>query len=111
MKKQVAKTVFLELFGTSPLIKILDFLIVNEDFDYSMKDIASLSGVGYATLKFFWSKLEKNNIIIKTRIIGKAKMYKLNFANPVVNRLKDFYWDITKQAIRKEINKELLIKA
>ena len=30
------KTIFLEIFGDSPTLRVLDFLIVNEDFDYSM---------------------------------------------------------------------------
>ena len=37
------KTAFLEIFGDSPILRVLDFLVVNEDFDYSMTDIASLS--------------------------------------------------------------------
>lgn len=97
-----AKTIFLRIFGTSPLMKILDFLVVNEEFDYSMKDIAKLSGVGYATLKLMWSKLEKNRIIKQTRIVGKAKMYELNTDNPIIKKFKAFYWDIAKQAVRKE---------
>ena len=96
------KTVFLEVFGESPLLKVLDFLVVNEEFDYSMVDIARFSGVGYATLKLFWKKLEKNKIVMQTRTIGKAKMYKLNTKNPIVSRIKQFYWDITKHAVRKE---------
>ena len=47
------KTAFLQVFGDSPMLRVLDFLIVNEDFDYSMTDIASQSGVGYSTLKLF----------------------------------------------------------
>ena len=99
----MVKTAFLELFGESPLLKILDFLVVNDDFDYSMTDIAELSGVGYATLKLLWPKLEKNKIIKQTRIIGKAKMYKINFENSMINSFRDFYWNITKQAVRKNV--------
>jgi len=44
------KTIFLEIFGDSPILRVLDFLVVNEDFDYSMTDIAVLSGIGYSTL-------------------------------------------------------------
>ena len=102
------KTVFLEIFGESPILKVLDFLIVNDDFDYSMIDIAKFSGVGYATLKLFWNKLEKNKIIMQTRKVGKAKMYKLNIKNPIANRFHDFYWGITKQAVRKELGKEVI---
>ena len=77
---------FLEVFGNSPMNKVLAFLVVHEDFDYSMTDIAKHSGVGYATLKLFWNKLEENNIVIQTRVVGKAKMYELNLKNHVVKK-------------------------
>ena len=97
------KTIFLQVFGDSPTLRVLDFLIVNEDFDYSMTDIADYSRVGYSTLKLFWGKLEKSNIVVQTRIVGKAKMYKLNTANLIVKKFRDFYWEITKQRVHKEI--------
>jgi len=40
------KTAFLQIFGDSPVLRVLDFLIVNEDFDYSTTDIAEYSNVG-----------------------------------------------------------------
>ena len=93
------KSVFIETFGASPLLRILDFLVVNEEFDYSMKDIAELSGAGYSTLKLFWSRLAKDKIIIQTRAVGKAKMYKLNLANPAMKLFKDFYWKLMRQKV------------
>ena len=59
------KTAFLQIFGDSPMLKEMDFLIVNEDFDYSMTDIAKLSGVGYSTLKLFWQKFEDDGNYIE----------------------------------------------
>src|SRR3990167_6192392 len=97
-------TAFLSVFGDSPILKVMDFLIVNEDFDYSMTDIASESGVGYSTLKLFWKNLESNKIVKNTRTVGKAKMYKLNIANPVIKKFRDFYWETTKQAAREELS-------
>jgi len=102
------KTAFLETFGDSPTLRVLDFLIVNEDFDYSMTDIANLSSVGYSTLKLFWNKLERNKIVIQTRIVGKAKMYKLNLTNPIVNKLRDFYWETTKQKVHEKIKEKII---
>lgn len=103
------KTAFLQIFGDSPILRVLDFLVVNEDFDYSMTDIANFSEVGYSTLKLFWAKLEKENIVINTRIVGKAKMYKLNLANPILKKFRDFYWETTKQKVHEKINKEEII--
>lgn len=100
------KTAFLQIFGDSPILRVLDFLVVNEDFDYSMTDIANLSEIGYSTLKLFWPKLEKENIVVNTRTVGKAKMYKLNLANPIIKRFRDFYWETTKQKLHEKINEE-----
>jgi len=100
------QSVFLRIFGDSPILRVMDFLVVNEDFDYSMTDIASLSGVGYSTLKLFWNKLEKEGIIINTRIIGKAKMYKLNLTNPIIKKFRDFYWETTKQKVHEKIKED-----
>ncbi len=94
------KTVFLQIFGNSPVLRVLDFLVVNDDFDYSMTDISKLSGVGYSTLKIFWLRLEEKKIVIKTRGIGRAKLYKLNYENPVVKKFRDFYWETTKLNVR-----------
>ncbi|MEK6857409.1 MAG: hypothetical protein AABX39_02355, partial [Nanoarchaeota archaeon] len=85
-------SLFLEVVGDSPVFRVLDFLTVNDDFDYSMTDIAKLSGVGYSTLKLFWPRLEKENIVSETRLVGKAKMYNLNENNLSVKKFKEFYW-------------------
>jgi len=104
------KTAFINVFGDTPILRAMDFLIVNEDFDYSMTDIAHLSGIGYSTLKLFWQNLENKEIVINTRTVGKAKMYRLNLDNPVVKKFRDFYWETTKQAVHKEVHeKELII--
>ena len=97
------KSIFLSIFGDSPILRVLDFLVVNEDFDYSMTDIARLSGVGYSTLKLFWAKLENENIIINTRAVGKSKMYKLNLTNLIIRKFRDFYWETTKQKVHEKI--------
>src|SRR3989338_8217373 len=103
------KTAFLQLFGDSPILRVLDFLVVNEDFDYSMTDIADLSEVGYSTLKLFWARLEKEKIVMNTRTVGKAKMYKLDVSNPVIRKFREFYWETTRQKVHERIGKEELI--
>ncbi|MFH1592057.1 MAG: hypothetical protein ABIB47_01685 [Candidatus Woesearchaeota archaeon] len=104
-----SQSAFLEVFGDSPISKVLDFLVVNEDFDYSMTDIANFSGVGYSTLKLFWVKLEMGGIVKQTRIVGKAKMYKLDYSNPVVKKFRDFYWETTRQSVHRGIEKEEVV--
>ena len=90
--------------GDTPILRVLDFFMIYEEFDYSMTDIAKHAGIGYSTLKLFWSHLEKSNIVENTRIIGKAKMYALNQENSIVKFFKNFYWQDSKVKINQIIN-------
>ena len=90
------ETVFIEVFGNNPIIKVLDFLITFQLFDYSLTEIAKNSGVSYSTLQTFWDKLEKNKIVIKTRRIGKSDLYKLNTSNPAIKQLIKLDWNLIK---------------
>ncbi len=96
------ETIFVEVFGKNPIIKVLDFLITYQLFDYPLTEIAKNSGVSYSTLQTFWEKLEKNNIIVKTRRIGKSNFYKLNTKNPAVQQLIKLDWNLIK-GVEKEI--------
>jgi len=93
----LGKSVFLKTFGDSPINRVLDFLTVFRDFDYSIADIAENSNVGYSTLKILIKDLVKKKIVVQTRVSGKNKMYKLDIENPVVVKFTEFYWDITNQ--------------
>ncbi len=87
-------------------------MVVFDQFDYSMADIASNVDVSYSTLKELLPKLEKKKIIVKTRVSGKSPMYKLNKANLLVKKFVLFYWDLTRQTtLHEQQKKELLVPA
>jgi hypothetical protein len=88
----MAKSLFLEAYGDSPILRVLDFFITFQDYDYSMKDIARNAKIGYTTLKLFWRDLVERKIVVHGRTVGKAKMYKLNKDNPEVEAFIKFYW-------------------
>ena len=90
------ETIFIEVFGNNPVIKVLDFLITFQLFDYPLTEIAKNSEVSYSTLQTFWDKLERNNIVVKTRRVGKSDMYKLNTKNPAVQQLIKLDWNLIK---------------
>ena len=90
------ETVFVQVFGSNPIIKVLDFLITFQLFDYPLTEIAKNSGVSYSTLQTFWNKLERNNIVVKTRRVGKSDLYKLNTKNPAVQQLIKLDWNLIK---------------
>ena len=90
------KSIFVEYFGASPMIKVLDFLIEARDFDYSMTEIARNSAVGWSAFSVVFKRLLEKNIIKQTRTIGNAKLYKLNTENSAVQKLINLDEDLTK---------------
>jgi len=90
------ETIFVEIFGNNPIIKVLDFLITFQLFDYPLTEIARNSGVSYSTLQTFWDRLERNNIVVKTRRVGKSDLFKLNTKNPAVQQLIKLDWNLIK---------------
>ncbi|MBL7087033.1 MAG: helix-turn-helix transcriptional regulator [Candidatus Cloacimonetes bacterium] len=96
------ESVFVEIFGNNPVIKVLDFLITFQAFDYPMTEIAKNSNVSYSTLQAFWNNLVRNNIIIKTRRVGKSDLYKLNTKNPAVQQLIKLDWNLVKGSLKEE---------
>lgn len=100
------KSVFLEREGYTSKNKVLDFLIIAQDFDYSLKDIANYSKVSYPCIKQLKKELVKDKWIILTRMVGKAQMYKLNLKNGKVQKFVDFFWAV----VNEEVEKNLCIK-
>ncbi len=93
------ESTFIRLVGNAPLSKVLDFLLTSREFDYSKKEIAENAGISYNTLNSIWSQLITNEIIVKTRRIGKQDLFKLNTENGLVKELMHFFDALLKQSI------------
>src|SRR4030066_648607 len=90
------ESIFIEVFGNNPIMKVLNFLITFQLFDYPLTEIARNSEVSYSTLQTFWDKLKRNKIVIKTRRVGKSDLFKLNTKNPAVQQLIKLDWNLIK---------------
>ncbi len=103
-------TVFRETLGDTPMIRVLDFLIEGRALDYSLSDIAENSNIGWTTLHRIWDKMLKSGLVVPTREIGRAKLFKLNVENPAVKELTKFYDTLLFQHTEKHLSKKLMIK-
>jgi len=102
MKAKENKSVFLKYFGDTPQLRVMDFLIDNQFFDYPMTEIARESNVSYNSLKEFFPWLISSGILVKTRKIGKSNYFKLNIHHPFVANLIKLDWQIAKHYSLKE---------
>lgn len=100
------KSSFRIVFGDSPIVKVIDFFLDNSEFDYSLTDIAKNADIGWSTLHQFWNDIVKLGIVIKTRRIGRAELYKLNLNSSIVKRLIELDNDVSKILIKQELNKQ-----
>lgn len=92
--KSTDKSTFLEVMGDNPRNRILDFLISENGYDYTLKEIAENSKVGYATIKRIWKHFVVNGLVRETRRVGKAVFYKYDDQNELGKKIKKFYLDI-----------------
>ena len=98
--------IFIRVLGNSPKIRILNYLIKVRGMDFSMSDIARNSGVGWATLNRLWAGFVDTRVVAMTRIVGRAKLYKLNEENTAVKDLIEMYKKLLVQETEGEFKKQ-----
>ncbi len=106
--KMKDQSIFIQTFGDYPLIRVLDFLIYSRDFDYPITEIAKNADVNFQTLKKLWPQLEQHKIIMPTRTLGGATLYKINAANPAVKKIIELNNFLCQENAEKAKDSELI---
>ncbi|MBI2548073.1 hypothetical protein HYW21_01865 [Candidatus Woesearchaeota archaeon] len=84
------ESIFLDHVGDNPRMRILQYFIEGRDFDYTLTDLLN-AGVSWGTLNSLVPKLLDLGIVVKTRKIGRATLYKINQKNVAVKQLIELY--------------------
>ena len=95
-----------KLFEESSIAKLLDFLTLYKDFDYPKTEISRNSGVSWKTLYRLWPLLEKYNLVVKTRQIGRATLFKLNTENPIAQALNKLALETAAFGVNEELTRQ-----
>lgn len=103
-------SMFLDLVGDSPTMRIMQHLIEGRDFDYTLTDLID-AGVSWGTLHTIFPRLVKHKIVIKTREVGRAKLYKINRVNIAAKKLMELYDSLIQQRLEDMKKKKVLIAA
>jgi len=91
------ETLFRHALGDTPKIRVLEFLIEGRELDYSISDIAEGAEIGRTTLFRIFEDLLKTGIIVPTREIGNAKLFRLNMKSNFVRKLVEVFDEIIMQ--------------
>jgi hypothetical protein len=105
------ESIFLKKEGASLKNKVLNFLIIAQDFDYSLKDIADNSEISYASMKSLKKLLIREEWIVHTRNVGRAEMYKLNIGSKKIQKFVDFFWSVVNEEVGSELNRPVPISS
>ncbi|MBI5064645.1 hypothetical protein HZA97_00275 [Candidatus Woesearchaeota archaeon] len=95
------KSLFIEFMGDTPATRLFDLLLTWRDFEYTLTDLTKKAGMSWSTLHRIFPTFIKNKVVIEVREIGRAKLYKLNRKNQVVQKLEEVY----NMLIKKELEK------
>ena len=85
------KSLFLDVVGNTPTMRLLQYFIEGRKFDYTLTDLAKNSGVSWATLYTIIPKLQKFGIVKVVRQVGRVKLYKINEENKIAGYLIQLY--------------------
>lgn len=91
--------------------RVLDFLIEQREFDYSEADIAEAAEVSVKTVYREIPKLESVGLLLHTRKVGRAKMYRLNMKSKIAPILVKLAYEVGSNRIdnilKEQKNKQL----
>ncbi len=95
------------LFGNTATARVLDFMHVFRDWDYSKQDISENSDLSFRHAAKAIDKLEKLELIKKTRNVGRAQMYQYNTQNKAAQLLQKFALELAGQEAQKIADQEI----
>lgn len=87
-------TKFREVFGNSPQIKIIEFLLEGWEIDFPITTIHEMTNVSRVTISKILNDLLKKRIVKHTRNLGSSKMYKLNSDDKRVKLMSKMFVEI-----------------
>ena len=106
-KKMIEKSAFRKVFGDSPMIKVIDFLLAERGlYDYTLSEISANSGVSWTTLHRIFPRLVETGMVERTRQIANAKLYRINEKNPVIQELVRADNKISEYFVQRELEEQ-----
>ena len=89
------ESAFLQVFGSTPQLRIIDFFLDNPHFDFTRDEIMEALGMAKRTLARHLPALRDAGLIEVSRRIGRAELYRLNPDSALAARLRELEEEIT----------------
>lgn len=83
-----SSSLLLRAYGSSPQMKILDYLMDFPKNDFTQKEIIEALGMSKTTFYKYFDNLVEFGMIRVNRKIANAKLYSINVTSPLVQSMK-----------------------
>jgi Fic family protein len=80
----------LESIFKNSLARVLDFLILNQNFDYSASEISTITGIPLRTVQRVMPHLVQKELVKETGKIGNTRMYIINSKSELSELLRQY---------------------
>ena len=80
---------FIQVFGSTPQLRIIDFFLDNPKFDFTREEIMDALGMAKRTLARHLPEVVGSGIVEVSRKIGRAELYRLRKDSNVIERLRE----------------------
>ncbi len=91
--------------GSSPKLRILDYLLDYKLNDFTKREILEALGMSKLTLYKYFRDLEELGLVVASRKIGRATLYKVNLENPMVKMLIEYETQLSLKIAEEEMPK------
>lgn len=85
-----------KIFGDAAAIKILDWMIANQEYDHSLREIADGTKINLGVVKRNFEPLLQYEVVRVNRLIGRDAMYVLDLQNRCTKAIIEFDVKISK---------------
>ena len=75
---------YCEIYGNTLSNQVMEFFLEAYDSDVAVSEITGLSHISKPKVYDIIDEFMRKKLVMKSRVIGKTQMYKLNTGNPVV---------------------------
>jgi len=101
-RKREYQSLLLRTLGDSPKLRIIDFFIDNPLLDFTKKEVIEALRMSKQTFYKYFPDLERDGIVVVSRKIGRAKLYRINLKHPLVEMLREYEARLSLQMAEKE---------
>ncbi|NIN52118.1 MAG: hypothetical protein GTN80_02880 [Nitrososphaeria archaeon] len=81
-------------------MRVLDFLLLNRTMDHTKEEISKGVKVSRSQIHRIWPSLTDLELVVETRRIGPAKLYKVNMQSPITKKLESLSLELENQTIQ-----------